>query len=542
MRAALLPSVVGFALCALLGAGLIRASGPTYDEPVHLAAGYTDLVRGCCRLNTMDHPPLAEMWAALPLLALRPDTFPAHPDWLDARVYHYGDLFLFRNKVPAARLLSAARLFNLLTLSALLSFLLCRWARRLDGAPASVGAALALGACAPWHSNAALVTTDAASAALFFAAFAVLSERPRPAARWALAGALAGAALAAKFNMILLPPLMAVCLLAEARVDRTARPQPLGPALAALAAALTLAACYGFGSAGLWWKGLTATLARLSEGRSAFLLGRHSIEGWWWYFPAALLVKTPLALLAAAGVGAWSARRLPRAELAWLLLPPTLYLGAALTSKTQIGYRHVLPVYPFLVLLAGLGGAALWRRGAGGRAAALGLAAWGAFAALRAHPHHLAYFNELAALRGGGAAWLADSNLDWGQDLPALAAELKARGNPVVVLSYFGSDNPAAAGLRFVPLATVSSVARPGNAALEPGAPVLLAVSQTNRAAVYYRDKALFSWLATRSPVAAPGGSIFLYDLTADGEGRSRLAALLAASGRPGDAKTAMLH
>ncbi len=540
MRAALLPSVVGFALCAVFGAGLIRHSGPTYDEPVHLAAGYTDLARGCCRLNALDHPPLAEMWAALPLLALRPDTFPAHPDWLNARVYHYADLFLFHNKSTADSLLSAARFFNLLTLTALLSFAVCFWAYRLDGPPAAFAAALALGSCVPWFSNAALVTTDAMSAALFFAAFAALSPRPRPLGRWALAGALAGAALAAKFNMILLPPLLGACLLAEARVEKDARLDVRGLLAAAACAVLVLAACYRFSEAGLWWKGVGATLARLSEGRGAFLFGRHSTEGWWWYFPAALLLKTPLALLLAALAGAWASRRLARAELAWLLLPPAFYLASALTSKTQIGYRHILPVYPFLVLLAGLGGAALWRRGLGGRAAAGALAAWAAFSVARAHPHHLAYFNELA--RGRGAALLADSNLDWGQDLRGLAAELKRRGDPVVVLSYFGSDDPAAAGLRYVPLAVVANVTRPGNAALEKGAPVLLAVSQTNLVAVYYREKSLFAWLATRIPVAAPGGSLFLYDLTSDAEGRTRLAALLTAAGRSGDARTVMLH
>ena len=542
MRAALPASVVGFGLCALFGAGLIRSAGPTYDEPVHLASGYTDLVRGCCRLNALDHPPLAEMWAALPLLALKPDVFPSHPAWLEARVYGYGDLFLFGNREGADKLLSRARFFNLLTLSLLLSLSVAWWAYRVGGAAAAGGASVALGLCVPWFSNAALVTTDALSAALFFSAFAVLAPTPRGTRRWAVAGALTGAALAAKFNMILLPPLVAVCLLAESRVVKTASRDVRGWLAAAAAAAGVVVVVYGSATPALWWKGLTATLGRLSEGRSAFLHGAHSTTGWWWYFPAAILLKTPLALLISACVGVWSLRRQPRGEAAWLVLPPAFYLIIALTSKTQIGYRHILPVYPFLAVLAGLGAAELWRRSAGARVAAVALAAWAAFSVTRNHPHHLSYFNELAGGRAGGAAWLADSNLDWGQDLPGLAAELRARGNPVVVLSYFGSDDPAARGLRYVPLAVVSNVERPGNAALEKGARALLAVSQTNRAAVYYRDKALFAWLERRTPVAAPGGSIFLYDLTDDSEGRSRLAGLLAASGRPGDAKTLMIH
>ncbi|MBK7216190.1 MAG: glycosyltransferase family 39 protein [Candidatus Promineofilum sp.] len=36
---------------------------------------------------------------------------------------------------------------------------------------------------------------------------------------------------------------------------------------------------------------------RLQVGTPAFLLGRYSDSGWWWYFPVAFLVKTPLPVL-----------------------------------------------------------------------------------------------------------------------------------------------------------------------------------------------------------------------------------------------------
>jgi hypothetical protein len=525
---------------SLLSLGLIRDSSPTYDEPVHLAAGYTDLVHGRYRLNAMDHPPLGEMWAALPLLLLRPDRFQSHTAWLDAAVYHYGDIFLYHNRVPAATLLGAARAWNLITLSFLVAAALVLWARRLDGAPAAWAAAAALGFCVPWLSNAALVTTDSASAALFFAACALLAARPRSRTTWALAGAAAGGALAAKFNMILLPPLAACALAAEARADKSRRPRLADLALAAAAGALVLAAAYRFGFVGLYFRGLSATLSRLSEGRASYLLGAHSTAGWWWYFPAAVLVKTPLPLLLVGGCGAWAALRRPRAEAAWILIPPAGYFVAALTSRTQIGYRHLLPVYPFLCLWAGLGAAALWRRGAAGRAALAAAGLWLAASVAANQPRPLSYFNELA--RGRGDAWFADSNLDWGQDLPALARELAARGNPPVVLSYFGSGDPEAYGIRYVPLLLVANVERPGNAALAPGGAVLLAVSETNLVGTYYRDHALFDWLRARRPAAVAGGTIYLYDLTSDAEARTRLAALLAASGRPGDARALGLH
>ncbi|MFI5347346.1 MAG: glycosyltransferase family 39 protein [Elusimicrobiota bacterium] len=541
MRRAPFAAVVFAVLTAsFLGLGLVRDSSPTYDEPVHLAAGYMDLVHGRYRLNAMDHPPLGEMWAALPLLFLHPDRFQSHPAWIDAAVYHYGDLFLYHNRVPSAALLGAARAWTLFTLTLLVAAALIPWARRLEGEPAAWGAAAALGFCVPWLSNAALITTDAPSAALFFAACALLATAPRTRASWLLAGAAAGGALAAKFNMILLPPLAGFALIAEARADKSRRPRPSDVALAAAAAALVLAAAYRFVFVELYFRGLTATLSRLSEGRPSYLLGEHSTAGWWWYFPAAVLVKTPLPLLLLGGFGAFAALRRRRAEAAWILIPPVGYFLAALTSKTQIGYRHILPVYPFLCLWAGLGAAALWRRGAAGRAALAAAGLWLGTSVAANQPRPLAYFNEI--VRGRGDAWLADSNVDWGQDLPALARELAARGNPPVVLSYFGSGDPEAYGIHYVPLLTVANVERTGNAALSPGGPLFLAISETNRVGTYYQDHALFDWLRTRVPVAVPGGTISLYDLTADAEGRARIAALLAALYRPGEARAAGLH
>lgn len=538
MRAATTTAAILLAILAasLLGLGQIRASSATYDEPVHLAAGYTDLVHGRYRLNAMDHPPLAEMWAALPLLALRPNWFPAHPDWLGGRVYHYGDLFLYKNRISAGRLLGAARVWNLVTLTALLACAVVLWARRLEGASGAWGAAAALGLCVPWFSNASLVTTDALSAALFFVSCALLSAQRRTPPLWAAAGGAVGAALAAKFNMVLLPVLAGFAFAVEARADRSRRPGPGDWALFAGAALLVLAAAYRFAFAGLYAQGLTATLSRLSAGRPAYLHGSYSASGWLWYFPVALLVKTPLPLLLLGGLGAVSALRRPRAQAAWLLAPPIGYFLASLTSKTQIGYRHILPVYPFLCLWAGLGAARLWNIGGKGRAVLAAAGLWLVIGVGRSSPYSLAYFNELVPA-GRAHEWLADSNLDWGQDLPALARELSARGGPAVVLSYFGSADPAAYGIRFVPLGIISNVSRPGDASLPSGVPVLLAVSATNLVGVYFKDHGLFSWLRERTPVADCGGSIFLYDLSADPDGRARLAGLLAASGRPGDAR-----
>jgi hypothetical protein len=54
-------------------------------------------------------------------------------------------------------------------------------------------------------------------------------------------------------------------------------------------------------------------------------------------------------------------------------------------------------------------------------------------------PHYLGYFNLLAGGPENGYLYLADSNLDWGQDLPALRETLTRVGAKRPLLSYFGS-------------------------------------------------------------------------------------------------------
>jgi len=528
-----------------LGVGFIRSAAPTYDEAVHLASGYSYLATGRYRLNIMDHPPLAEMWAAVPLLAWQPHLFASSPDFIQGRLYHYADQFVNRNRVSGGRMVNAGRLFCLVSWTLLLGWALCWWAERLGGAEAVAFCAL-LFACTPMLlSNLSLVTTDGASAVFFFLTFWLLSNEERPFAVWASAGACAGLALASKFNMILIGPLAALLLFLDWRLRAKPRPGfPWGGALVAAGAALlALAFVYRFRSLPLFFSGLSATLERLGQGRSMFLHGEHSTTGLPLYFPIALLIKTPLPLLAAGlGLAVFWLKDLRRERL-WVLGPLIGYFLAALTSKVQIGVRHLLPMVPFLVLLAGCALAWLWRRAAWGKGAAVLLSVWAGAAVLSVQPYQLAYFNELVGGPKNGWRWLADSNLDWGQDLKTLAQELHRMGDPPVYLSYFGTADPAAYGIRFVPLAMASNVERAGDP-VDPAknGRVLFAVSATHLQSVYYADKTVYDWLKARQPLKVLGYSLFLYDLTEDREGRGELASLVAASGNPGAARSLLLE
>lgn len=536
-RLVLLLAALSTAAAFALGAAQIRASAPTYDEAVHLASGYLALKTSLPSLNWRDHPPFAESWDALPLTFMGASILPGVPR---GRLYEFADEFLYHNTIDADRMLSAARSWSLATWSLLLALPLAAWACAEAGPAGAAAAALGAAFCPPLYSNAAVTTTDSAAAVLFFLVFFILSRRPRRRLHWAAAGACAGLALASKFSMVAAPAAAVVLLFAEARLEPARRPRPADAALAgaALLAALSAAT---FGRLGLFWDGLTGTLTRLDAGRASFLLGRYSMTGFALYFPVALAVKTPVPLLL--GAAAWAALclRRPTVDRLWVAGPPAAFFAAACLSKTDIGVRHILPVYPFLVLAAGLAAAEAWKKGAAWRAGVGALALWLAVGAVRCAPDSLAYFNELAGGPDGGRRVLADSNLDWGQGLKALGQELRRRGEPVVFLSYFGVADPSYYGIRYFPFAWYTNVLRRQAALPAPGQPVWLAVSDTNYDGVYFSDHALFGWLDPAKAVARPGRSMLLFDLTKDAPARRKLAAVLAEAGAPPQAQAAAL-
>ncbi|MEJ0018246.1 MAG: hypothetical protein WDN25_17135 [Acetobacteraceae bacterium] len=111
-------------------------------------------------------------------------------------------------------------------------------------------------------------------------------------------------------------------------------------------------------------RGIQAVYRHNEEGHWSYLLGDVRETGWWYFFPVALLVKTPLPTLLLAAIGAsvlirrsWRERRwsLAAAPLSMLAFAPVL-----LASHITIGVRHALPVYCFMAVAAGGGAAWLW--------------------------------------------------------------------------------------------------------------------------------------------------------------------------------------
>jgi hypothetical protein len=145
---------------------------------------------------------------------------------------------------------------------------------------------------------------------------------------------------------------------------------------------------------------------------------------------------------------------------------------------------------------------------------ALGLLAAGlASETLAAWPDEIAFFNLLS--RPHRLALLGDSNLDWGQDLPLLAAWQRAHPEEPLYLAYFGQADPAHYGIRATRLPT-SDPHEPGTSLPAPGERATLAISATHLQGIYIRDRWLERFYAAarrQRPKAILGGTIYLFDL-----------------------------
>ncbi|MDW8068689.1 MAG: glycosyltransferase family 39 protein [Anaerolineae bacterium] len=502
-----------------------RASSFTFDEGPHIAAGYAYLRTGDLRLQPVHiHPPLANVLAAAPLL-LQPDLpDPRQIDgWEIASLSAVTDTVVWQYPHPA-RIALATRL-PIIGMTLLLAALVYRWAADLWGPRGGLLALFLLAFDPNIIAHGSLVTTDMAvtcwgTAALFLAARAL--RRPR----WGYAvgsSVALGMALASKVSALsLMPALLILALLAPVRLRHR-----LAAALSGLAlAALVLWAVYRFevrSVSGIPFPLPAATHVAIYRalqehyrlGHPAFLMGQNRDHGWWYYFPVALALKTPLPTVLLVLVGFIGQPRFaPQALRRWapLVVFPLVYLASTPFSTVNIGYRHLLPVLPFLFILAGravrITECAVCTTYSVLRIPLLACLAWLAAGTLRVAPNYLAFFNELAGGPAGGYRYLVDSNLDWGQNLWQLRDWMQENGVERVFYAHYSSARPEVYGIsvdwlppdwRAIPFTP-----------LDP-APGIYVIGATVLQGVYTPDVNTYAWFRAREPLARLGDALFLY-------------------------------
>ena len=554
----------------------VRDESQTWDEGFEIASGYSYLKTGDYRISP-EHPPLARVIAALPLLWLDPAVPVNDPSWIRADDRAFGEAFVYRNRVPADRIVFWARM-PMVVVTFVLGIVVALWARRTFGTGAGLGC-LVLFAFDPnliaigrYVKNDVLVTLLGLLALVVWRAYLAKGGAP-----WLVgAGGAFGLALATKFSALFLGPVFVVtwfiarwqqrralaplrCALAIAVVCAVALPFLLAlyaPAWQKLAIAsrsyrathpeavrladgihVETRAATLFTSAatrvGLQNHPLLVGLAKFidhsSGGHPAYLLGRISVNGWWYYLPFAFVVKSPVVTVAAiCGAALVGLRRWRCAPHGWLrglrpdwlfyAVPIVVYLPISIANRVNTGERHLFPIYPFVFALT----AAILSRAEFRRRTLMMWVAAGLLAAesLSVYPHYLAFFNVAAGGPGAGARYLADSNLDWGQDLLHLRDYWVSRGRPPLCLDYFGTAIPEYYGIRFERVPHTSDIDRLLTRAAQPQrgeeerqkANCVAAVSVTDLLGIYTSPEQ-YRWLREREPVDKIGYSIYVYDL-----------------------------
>ncbi|MER6464093.1 phospholipid carrier-dependent glycosyltransferase [Streptomyces sp. NPDC001228] len=461
-------------LLAQMAAAMVTSAvrqTPTIDEPVYVATATDYLHEHRLRYNT-EHPPLGKLVVMAGIAVADPHYDPSYR----GDQGQVGRHLLYASGNDPWRLMLWARL-PVIALTLLFALVVLAFAREVLGTAAGL-LALALYCFSPdLIAHGSLATLDVPAAGFVLtSAWLLWRARHRPRRYLPLAGAALGAAVATKMSALPalgLLPLLAVVSVWGVRPGRPRRALTAAAAVAVTAVAVVWLSYLAVdprlraesavpvpaihGARGLlvdlmpfphaYRDGMRVQFGLEDQPWQGYLFGHLYTGSRWYYLPAALLVKTPLGMLAlwAAGtVAVVSVRRL-RPAVPYVLVPPAVLLASAMTGSRDFGTRYAL----FMPMFLAVGGAAVaavrlrWSRPLGGA-----LLLFVAVSSLRTFPFYLPYSNEAFGGPAKTHLRLHDSNVDWGQDLGRLADRLREHyPGERVWLVYKGSGIPSYYGI-----------------------------------------------------------------------------------------------
>jgi hypothetical protein len=448
-------------VAAALALGSVRLDSATSDEPAYLAAGMIKLLHG--RLDFFrDQPPLMNSISAAPLVLTGYKMIPA---WqIGGNHWAYGQRLLYVSGYDPQRMLLRARLPTIALFIALAWAVYFFVSHHAGSRGWGVFGFALTALCPTLMAHGRLATVDLAVTFFSFCAVALfvrLLEAPSAVAAIGV-GIASGAAVMSKTSANLLGPYFVLLLLVAVIGKKTSQPRravAFTLLAAAVAAGFITVLILSLGSETYiaanfpntprilvpyaeYLENIRAIRAWYSRGAALpqFLFGQFSRTSWWYYYPAAFLLKAtiPAIALMAIAIGVIiRQRRVPFGALAALLFV-ALFAGAAAAGELALGIRYILPVFPFLYAVTAI----VLARAPRLALAAILLLMWHAGENLRAYPSYISYFNQFIGPHRNADRYLIDSNLDWGQDLRRLDVWLREQNIDEVVVHYFGGGVP----------------------------------------------------------------------------------------------------
>ncbi len=221
------------------------------------------------------------------------------------------------------------------------------------------------------------------------------------------------------------------------------------------------------------------------------------------YYADVMFVKNPLAAVAMGGLGLLCAILIRRRWtflhfMAFVGIPGGLFYllsdGCAL-----MGVRYVLPVFPFLALIAARVELLIPRLG-------VFLAVLAGLMSIWIHPHELMYYNLVAGGPKRGPE-ITVSGDDWGQDVRLLGRWVQEHAEDIEGSGGLFYDTYTRAELEAFGLGDSSRI--------EPGSKGIVALHVIH----YMRDREKYLWLESYDPFKRLGHSILLYDTRVEAPG-----------------------
>ena len=483
-----------------------RTNSQTTDEAIHLSAGYTYLTQGDFRLDP-EHPPFIKELTALPILFVKNVQFKYDTLWKKAGVFYYdswqearvlGDDFFYNWGNNPNQILFLGRMVTII-LTLILGYFAFFWAKKLYGAKAGVLAAFLVLFFPNILAHGQLVNTDLGLTLFMFIAVYFWGEYLKKLS-WqnlALAGLFSGLAMASKFTAIILFVILFVLAILKIISERKNFSKIIGGYILILVMTFIVVwASYGFTLAvppkpvvglsteltnwvkynvpntydslfGLvrplmvpdyFYKGFVMVTRHAIGGHGSYLLGMHSNTGWWYYFPVTILFKTPIPVFILLGLAIIYRKKL-KTDVFFddliLLVPPVVYLILSINSKADLGVRHILPIFPFvLAYIAKTANLIDFKKFKIPAIIIIISLIWYLFSTVVTYPNYIAYFNEFGGGPKNGHKILTDSNLDWGQDIYRIKEYMDKNHLDQVYLVYPWDGDQALNyyGINFIPL------------------------------------------------------------------------------------------
>ena len=479
----------------------------TTDEGVHLFAGFTYLAEKDFRIDS-EHPPLLKELGVLPLLFfedLKVDLGSRWEKagnfycdfWQEARIL--GDRFVFEN--PSTILLAGRMVFIILTL--ILGLFGYFWANKIYGNKAGIFAAFLILFFPNILAHGRLINTDLGLTLFLFITVYFWGKflKSPNVPKGLLSGLFLGLVLSSKYTGVILLPILIVLAISKLVLQKNL--VNLSKYLVGLISVLIISffviwgsyffnvspppkindplsteimkttsynvpTTYDFAFSKIrgiiipkdFYKGFILVVRHALGGQSSYLLGQTSNQGWWYYFPVGILFKTPIPvfiffLLAIIYFKKTKSKDIFDEYL--LIIPPVIFLAFSMYSKADLGVRHILPIFPFLLVFASKSINLINFKKINVWAIFFGfLIVWYLASAITSFPNYIAYFNEFAGGPKGGYKIMTDSNLDWGQDVFRIKDYIQKNNlqNVYLVYGWDGDMYLEKNGIDFKPLSS----------------------------------------------------------------------------------------